>query len=91
LLLGDGATRSGRLVTIRAGGRTIALVIERVEGIRAIGPEAFIALPPLLGDAAAPAIEAIGTLDAELLLFLQSSRIVPDDLLTLLDVERATS
>jgi len=91
LLLGDEPTPSGRLIAIRAGSRTIALAVERVEGIREIGPEAFIALPPLLGDAATAAIAAIGTLDAQLLLFLRATRIVPDELLARLDAERAAT
>jgi purine-binding chemotaxis protein CheW len=91
LLLGDEPAPSGRLVAIRAGSRTIALVVERVEGILGIGPEAFIALPPLLGDAATAAIAAIGTLDAQLLLFLRATRIVPDALLARLDAERAAT
>jgi hypothetical protein len=42
-------------------------------------------LPPLLRDAAVEAVAAIGTLDAELLLFLRTARIVPEDLLSRLD------
>ena len=51
LLIGDQATKSERLVTIRTGSRTIALVAETVLGIRVIGTETFNALPPLLRDA----------------------------------------
>lgn len=87
LLVGDQPTRSGRLVAIRAGSRTIAFLVETVESIRAIGPEALNHLPPLLRDAATAAIAAIGTLDAELLLFLRTTRVVPDDLLARLDAD----
>jgi purine-binding chemotaxis protein CheW len=80
MLLGNRATQAGRLVAIKAGTRTIALAVETVEGIRAIGPEAGNQLPPLLRDAATATIAAIGTLDAELLFFLHTARIVPDDL-----------
>jgi purine-binding chemotaxis protein CheW len=91
LLLGEHATRCGRLVTIRAGTRTIALAVETIEGIRAIGADACLQLPPLLGDAATAAVDAIGTLDAELLFFLRTARIVPDDVLARLSAEGAAS
>jgi purine-binding chemotaxis protein CheW len=91
LLLGDQATRAERLVTISAGKRTLALAVETVLGIRAIGTEAVNDLPPLLSDAATEAIAAIGTLDAELLLFLRTARIVPEDLLDRLDAEGAAA
>jgi purine-binding chemotaxis protein CheW len=89
VLLSGQATRAGRLVAIRAGSRTIALVVETVEGIRAIGPEAFNELPPLLRDAATATIAAIGTLDTDLLFFLRTARIVPDDLLVRLEADGA--
>ena len=89
LLLGGQAAPAGRLVAIRAGSRTIALAVETVEGIRVIGPEAFNQLPPLLRDAATATIAAIGTLDTDLLFFLHTARIVPDDLLVRLAADGA--
>lgn len=91
LLFGEQAARAGRLVTIRAGGRTIALAVETVLGIRAIAAEALSRLPPLLRDAATETIAAIGTLDAELLFVLRTGRIVPEDVLDRLNVEGAAS
>ena len=38
-------------------------------------------LPPLLRDATGEVIAAVGTLDAELLLVLQSGRLVPESVL----------
>jgi purine-binding chemotaxis protein CheW len=81
LLVGDQATKSERLVTIRTGSRAIALAAETVLGIRVIGTETFNALPPLLRDAASETIAAVGTLDAELLFFLRTTLIVPKELL----------
>lgn len=89
LLLGDQPTHARRLVTIRSGHRTIALAAEAVLGIRSIAPETFNQLPPLLRDAAAQTIAAIGTLDAELLFFLNETRIVPEELLDRLDADGA--
>ncbi|HEY6255053.1 MAG TPA: chemotaxis protein CheW [Xanthobacteraceae bacterium] len=91
LLVGDQAVKSARLITIRAGKRTIALATEEVLGIRSIGTETFNALPPLLREAANETIAAIGTLDAELLFFLRSTRIVSEDLFNQLDARGARS
>ena len=91
ILIGDQTTNSERLITIRAGSRTIALAAEMVLGIRAIGAETFRALPPLLRDAASEAIAAIGTLDAEILFFLRTTLVVPQDLLDRLDPDGAAS
>ena len=85
LLIGDQVTRPERLVAISIGGRSVALAVEAVVGIRAIGVGDSEQLPPLLRDAAVEAVAAIGTLDAELLLFLRTARIVPEDLLSRLD------
>jgi purine-binding chemotaxis protein CheW len=90
-LLGDQRIRSQRLVTIRAGRRTIALAVEEVLGIRAIGAETFSQLPSLLRDAAAETIAAIGILDAELLFFLHTARMVPEDLLDRFEADGSLS
>jgi purine-binding chemotaxis protein CheW len=81
LLVGDQPTSPERLVTIRTGSRTIALAVEAVVGISVIGEATVSALPPLLRDAASEAVAAIGTLDAELLIFLRATRMVPPDVL----------
>jgi len=91
LLIGDQATRFERLVTIRTGGGTIALAVETVVGIRNVGADTLGRLPPLLGRAVPEAIEAIGAVDAELLIFLRAARIVPEDLFDRLDIKGASS
>jgi purine-binding chemotaxis protein CheW len=91
LLVGDQPTSSERLITIRTGSRTIALAVETVVGISAIGEATVTALPPLLRDAASEAIAAIGTLDAELLIFLRATRIVPQEVLDWLIVDGASA
>jgi purine-binding chemotaxis protein CheW len=80
LLVGDRVTAFERLITVRTGSRTIALAAEAVLGIWAIGADKLDQLPPLLRDAATETIAAIGTLDAELLFFLRTAKIVPEDL-----------
>jgi purine-binding chemotaxis protein CheW len=91
VLIGEQATKSGRLITIRAGSRTIALAAETVLGIRAIGAETLNELPPLLRDAAGETIAAIGTLDTELLFFLRTTLIVPPELLDRLELDGAAA
>jgi purine-binding chemotaxis protein CheW len=81
LLLGEGATAAHRLLTIRSGRRTVALAVDTVLGVHALGDDTRNALPPLMRNAAREAVAAIGTLDAELLFFLRATLSVPDELL----------
>jgi purine-binding chemotaxis protein CheW len=85
LIVGGVATRAARLVTVNAAGRIIALAMAEVIGITGIAAAAFERLPPLLQDAAADTVTAIGTLDSELIVFLRASRLVPEDVFALLD------
>jgi len=79
-LLCSGCTAPAhRLVTVRAGTGIIALAVNSVLGVRSI--KTGEALPPLLRDAASHVVAAIGRLDAELLLFLGTARIIPEELL----------
>jgi purine-binding chemotaxis protein CheW len=82
-LLGESESRPRRFVTVRAGGRTVALSVDEVLGVSTIPAETLQALPPLLRDAGAEAVAAIGTLDAQLLLVLDSARVVPAELPTI--------
>lgn len=77
-LLGGGDSQARRLVTLTIGDRRVALAVDEVLGVRALAPEFLRELPPLLRDAASGVLEAIGTLDAELLLVLRGVRLVPE-------------
>jgi purine-binding chemotaxis protein CheW len=66
-----------RFVTLRIGDRRVALAVERVVGIQQL-PSVLTTLPPVLADAPAEFVSAIGAVDAELLLVLQALRLVPD-------------
>jgi purine-binding chemotaxis protein CheW len=72
----EGATTT-RLVTLRVGDRRVALEVDAVLGVRELDPALLQELPLLLRGASAGVVEAIGTLDAELLLVLKASRLVP--------------
>jgi purine-binding chemotaxis protein CheW len=79
-LLGGPETRPGRLVTVRAGNRSVALLFDEVAGIRLVPTESLQQLPLLLQAAQPDAVAAIGTLDAELLVVLSTACVVPEDL-----------
>lgn len=68
---------SSRFVVLRAGPRRIALAVDEVLGVRELSAESVANLPPLLGSASAEIVEAVGTLDRELLLVLRAAHIVP--------------
>jgi purine-binding chemotaxis protein CheW len=81
-LLGGRTASPQRLVTVKAGPRIIALAVDGVLGVRSmVTADTTIPLPPLLQEAANDAVTAIGRLDADLLLFLDTARIVPGSLL----------
>jgi purine-binding chemotaxis protein CheW len=80
-------SQATRFLTLRVDDRRVALAVECVLGIRQLPPEMLSELPPLLANADQEAVTAIGTLDAELLLSLETTRIVPDSLWPLLDAE----
>jgi len=76
----DAPTASvGRFVTVLAGGRPVALAVSSVVGVRGLESAALRACPPMLGGASAGVIEAVGTLDAELLVVLRAGRLVPEE------------
>jgi purine-binding chemotaxis protein CheW len=80
-LLSGRPSTPGRFVVVKAGEQQIALAVDGVVGIRAIASDQFRNLPPLLRDAGADAVSAVGSLDAEFFMVLRASRIVPDGFL----------
>ena len=69
----------------------MGLLVRGVVGVRLIPGESLQDLPPLLKDAAADVISAIGTLDNELLLILNGTRLAPEDLWDSIGAEEARS
>jgi purine-binding chemotaxis protein CheW len=78
-LLGAQDAPADRFVTVNAGERRVALAMGSVLGVRAVPAGSLHPLPPLLHEASADVIAAIGLLDAELLLVLHSARLLPED------------
>jgi purine-binding chemotaxis protein CheW len=78
LLGNDSAARRTRLVVVKVRERRVALSVERVIGVSTLDTVASAALPPLLGSARADFVSAVGSLDAHLLVVLESGRILPE-------------
>lgn len=83
-LFGEPAAARPRLVTIDLGGRQVALAVDGVLGVGEVSDGRLGELPPLLREAAADAVSAIGVLDGEFLLCLEASRLIPDEALAAL-------
>ena len=79
----DGAI--SRFVTLKTGERRLALAVEQVIGVRELAPASMDEIPPLLRESGADLIAALATLDAELLLVLQSARMIPDSVWRTID------
>jgi len=85
LLGADGPPSFARFVTVRAGGRHVALAFEEVLRLQEIPAESMAALPPLLQGASQAAVAAVAALDAGLLFVLDGARALPDTVWPLLD------
>jgi purine-binding chemotaxis protein CheW len=78
VFLGDAAPAPpGRFVVVRCGARRAVLAVEAVLGLSELARDAE-GIAPLLGCAAAGAVEALSASDRELLLVLRAARVVPD-------------
>jgi purine-binding chemotaxis protein CheW len=95
LLFGGAPARPTRFVTLRtearADARTVALAVDAVIGVRRLDTTRTGELPPLLTGVGSAALQALGSLDRALLLILESSRLVPEELLAELDTRRQTA
>jgi purine-binding chemotaxis protein CheW len=78
-LLGATSAAPARFVVARAGAHKVALAVDAVTGTGHVTTEAMASVQPLLAGARSEAIAALGTLDNELLLVLETARIVPDE------------
>jgi len=79
------ASHATRFVTVKTGSRRIALAVDAVVGVVEIPPGSLEALPLLFQDSTLDMIAAIGTLDTDLLLVLQSARLIPEELWAVLE------
>jgi len=77
-LLGTPCDDIRRFVTVRLGDRQVALCTDAVIGIHHLDEATIVGLPPVLEDASTDMIEALGTLDARILVVLRASWKLPD-------------
>jgi purine-binding chemotaxis protein CheW len=90
LFRADQTIQSTRFVTLRVGQRCIALTVQSVIGVVNLSDFAFDSLPPLLKSARTDFIQTLGTLDAELLVMLDTARLVPDTVWQAITQSRAS-
>jgi purine-binding chemotaxis protein CheW len=81
-LLGTPHEHAERFVVIVVDDRRIALAVGSVLGIRTVKRGSLHALPPLLSESDTDVIAAVARLDAELLLVLRSTRLLPEPVFT---------
>jgi purine-binding chemotaxis protein CheW len=80
-LLGSiGSQAPARFVSLRLGERTAALAVDAVLDVRTLAAGTTADIPPLLREAGADLLSAIGALDTELLLVLEAARLVPESI-----------
>lgn len=80
VLLGGEAAASTRFISVRTGTNYVALAVESVVGLRHLAFDTLREIPLLLSAANDQAVAAIGTLDAELLMVLDTAHLVPESL-----------
>jgi purine-binding chemotaxis protein CheW len=80
-LIAGRAGKPTRFVVVKAAERRVALAVDEVIGVRMVSAERMSALPPLLRDADSAIVSAVGTLDSELFMVLQASRLLPEGFL----------
>jgi purine-binding chemotaxis protein CheW len=80
-----------RFVTVKVEQRCIALAVDSVIGVRTLASDSLRGLAPLLQQSGTDVVEAVGMLDAELLVVLKSARIVPEAVWKALDAAGAHS
>lgn len=85
---GQAAAAHTRWASVRCGEHTAALAFEAIAGVRAL-PEGAGDLPPLVAGAPGELIERLATLDAQLMLVLHGSRLVPEPVWSALEAARA--
>ncbi len=77
-LMGGEAARPTRLVTVRSGAAVVALAVDEVAGVHDLDEATLGAAPALLDQGPDGPTQALGRLDAELLVVLRAARLGPE-------------
>jgi len=80
-----------RFVSLELGERTAALAVDAVLGVRSVPSGVLSNIPPLLQEACASVVSVVGSLDARLLLVLETARLVPDSTWSAMEVPGAAA
>jgi purine-binding chemotaxis protein CheW len=91
VLLGLPNGVADRFVTLRVGERQVALSVDSILGVRELDVSKIGELPPLLQGASTDAIEAMGTLDEQLLVVLRAGWELPDEVWQTLTAQEVAS
>ena len=91
LLGSDGAWDASRVGAMRLDGRSLALAVDSVLGVRDLDPDELEAVPALLGPSATGAIRSVGRLDGQLLIVWRAGRLVTDGVWTALEANDRTA
>lgn len=91
LLTGAAAGQVRRFVAVRAGARRALLAVDAVLGLETLTRSAFTRLPSLVDQTSPTVIDAVGTADDQILMLLRETRIVSDELASLLAHREATA
>lgn len=89
-----GVTQKGattRYVTIRLDHRLVAFAVGSVVGVSQLAADSIDGFPPLLSEADQGIVAAIGTLDADLFLILEASRVIPQAMWQDFDLRSTTT
>jgi purine-binding chemotaxis protein CheW len=80
-----GLKQQARLVTLRVGQRIVALAVNSVIGVREFDGAAFDEIPPMMRWAHPEVLTAVGALDRELVLVLDGSRVLTEEIMARLE------
>ncbi|WP_041841136.1 chemotaxis protein CheW [Actinoplanes friuliensis] len=78
-LLGGAGADVERFIAVRTEHGPVAFATGAIHGVRPVSADSAHRHEALLGDAPARLVAAVGTIDAEPVLLLQSMRLVPDE------------
>lgn len=81
------AASAQRVVSLRVGERTIALLVDAVLGVRSLDTAQLASTPGLMGAVASDLLSTLGQLDEQLLVVLRSGRLVPPEVWSLLGAQ----
>lgn len=76
--ISEGAREISRFVSLRVDKRCVALAVEEVIDLRTLEASRLDEFPPLLAGQSG-AMDAVGILDAQLLLLLGTARMIPEE------------